>query len=138
MGAHILALDQGTTSSRAIVFRKNGTPVASAQREFEQLYPSPGAVEHDPEEIWTSQISVAKEAINNAGLQSGDIAAIGIANQRETTILWDRHTGKPVSHAIVWQSRISAPICEKLKNQGKEPVFKKKTGLVVDLSLIHI
>ena len=132
MAPYILALDQGTTSSRAIVFGKNGIPVASAQREFEQLYPSPGTVEHDPEAIWTSQISVAKKAIENAGLHSKDIAAIGIANQRETTILWDRHTGKPVSHAIVWQSRISAPICEALKNQGTELVFKKKTGLVVD------
>ena len=131
-GRFVLALDQGTTSSRAIVFGHDGRAVASAQQEFPQIFPHPGDVEHDPEAIWTSQVEVAKQALGRAGLGPADIAAIGITNQRETTILWDRHTGKPVANAIVWQSRVSAPICERLKKEGHEAVIRRKTGLVVD------
>jgi glycerol kinase len=129
---YVLALDQGTTSSRAIVFDRRGAVVSIAQQEFPQLLPSPGHVEHDPEAIWSSQITVAREAVAKAGLEPAQIAAIGITNQRETTILWDRRTGKPVHNAIVWQSRVSAPICERLKAEGMEPTFRRKTGLVVD------
>lgn len=132
MAKHILALDQGTTSSRAIVFAHDGTPVATAQEEFEQIYPKPGHVEHDPEAIWSTQLKVAKEAVQQAGLSAKDIAGIGITNQRETTILWERDTGKPVANAIVWQSRVTAGICDKLKADGHEPKFREKTGLVVD------
>jgi glycerol kinase len=132
MNQHILALDQGTTSSRAIVFGHDGRTVASAQQEFEQILPSPGHVEHDPEAIWKSQLAVGRQALAKAGLGTADIAAIGIANQRETTILWDRQTGKPVANAIVWQSRISAPLCDRLKAQGLAATFRKKTGLVID------
>jgi glycerol kinase len=132
MSRFVLALDQGTTSSRAIVFARDGRALASAQREFPQIFPAPGHVEHDPEDIWSSQIAVAREALAQAGLQAADVAAIGITNQRETTILWDRHTGKPVSNAIVWQSRISAGICDALKAAGHADLFCSKTGLVVD------
>lgn len=128
----ILALDQGTTSSRAILFGQDGRPIALAQREFAQLYPAPGHVEHDPEEIWSTQLSVARDALATAGLSSGDVAAIGVTNQRETTVLWDRYTGKPVANAIVWQSRVSSGICERMKADGLEPVIRAKTGLVLD------
>ncbi len=131
-GKYILALDQGTTSSRAIVFGHDGAIVSVAQQEFEQILPSPGHVEHDPEAIWSSQLSVAKEALAKAKLSAGDIAAMGITNQRETTILWEKATGKPVANAIVWQSRITAPICDRLKADGLEERFREKTGLVVD------
>jgi glycerol kinase len=131
-GRFVLALDQGTTSSRAIVFGHDGRAVASAQQEFPQIFPSPGDVEHDPEAIWSSQVECAKQALGRAGLGAADIAAIGITNQRETTVLWDRHTGTPVANAIVWQSRVSAPICERLKAEGHEAVIRRKTGLVVD------
>ncbi len=116
MKEFILALDQGTTSSRAIVFDRNGLPVASAQKEFTQFYPKPGWVEHDPEEIWSTQAGVALEAITKAGLESTNIAAIGITNQRETTIVWNRKTGKPVYNAIVWQDRRTADFCDQLKS----------------------
>ncbi len=129
---HILALDQGTTSSRAIVFDANGSVVASAQQEFRQIFPKPGWVEHDAREIWTSQLATAKEAIGKAGLTAADIAGIGITNQRETTVVWDRQTGEPVHHAIVWQDRRTAPACDRLKARGLAPVIKRKTGLVVD------
>lgn len=129
---YILALDQGTTSSRAIVFGRDGRMKGVAQREFEQLLPAPGLVEHDPEAIWTSQLEVARQAMAQAGLQAADIAAIGVTNQRETTILWDRQTGRPVANAIVWQSRVSAPICERLKADGLADTFQAKTGLVID------
>jgi glycerol kinase len=132
MAKYILALDQGTTSSRAIVFSQEGLAVASAQQEFPQLFPSSGHVEHDPEAIWHSQLATAKEALAKAGLSAGDIAGIGITNQRETTVLWERDTGKPVANAIVWQSRITAPFCEQLKADGYEETFRKKTGLVLD------
>ena len=129
---YVLALDQGTTSSRAIVFGRDGRAVAQAQQEFPQIFPGPALVEHDPEAIWSSQIAVAREAIARAGATAADIAAIGIANQRETTVLWEKATGKPVANAIVWQSRVSAGICDRLKQQGHEPVIREKTGLVVD------
>jgi glycerol kinase len=132
MNEFILALDQGTTSSRAILFDRNGLPVASAQKEFTQYYPKPGWVEHDPEEIWSTQAGVALEAITKAGLESSDIAAIGITNQRETTVLWNRKTGKPVYNAIVWQDRRTADYCDKLKSEGKSSEILKKTGLIID------
>ena len=128
----VLALDQGTTSSRAIVFDRSGHAVGSAQQEFPQLFPSRGNVEHDPEAIWDSQLATARQALTNAKLTAADIAAIGVTNQRETTILWERDSGKPVANAIVWQSRITVPICERLKADGTESVFRQKTGLVVD------
>jgi glycerol kinase len=132
MSRFILALDQGTTSSRAIVFRRDGAIVSVAQQEFEQIFPAPGEVEHDPEAIWSSQLTVARDALARAGLSAADITAIGVTNQRETTIVWDRATGKPVANAIVWQSRITAPICDRLKQAGLEPTFRAKTGLVLD------
>ncbi len=132
MSSHILALDQGTTSSRAIVFGRDGGIVSAVQREFPQILPNPGAVEHDPEAIWASQLEVARRALADASLTASDIAALGIANQRETTVLWDRQTGKAVANAIVWQSRVSAPICERLKADGAAPLFREKTGLVLD------
>jgi glycerol kinase len=132
MTQYILALDQGTTSSRAIVFGRDGRVVAAVQREFEQILPGPGLVEHDPKAIWSSQLAVARKALKQAKLTAADIAAIGVTNQRETTILWERETGKAVANAIVWQSRVSAPICEKIKAAGQEQLFRDKTGLVVD------
>ena len=128
----ILALDQGTTSSRAFVWDIHGQALGSAQEEFEQILPGPGLVEHDPDVIWSTQIRVARDALARCGRPVTDVAAVAIANQRETTILWDRHTGRPVANAIVWQSRASAGICEQLKAQGLEPVFRAKTGLVID------
>ncbi len=132
MARYVLALDQGTTSSRSILFTKKGLVKATAQREFPQLFPEPGHVEHDPEAIWKSQLRTARAAIKKAKARPGDIAAIGITNQRETIVLWDRNTGKPVANAIVWQSRITAPLCEKLKAAGHEATFRRKTGLVLD------
>jgi glycerol kinase len=132
MNEFILALDQGTTSSRAILFDRNGLPVASAQKEFTQYYPKPGWVEHDPEEIWSTQAGVALEAITKAGHESSDIAAIGITNQRETTVVWNRKTGKPVYNAIVWQDRRTADYCDRLKREGKSSEILKKTGLIID------
>ena len=128
----ILSLDQGTTSSRAIVFDRHGEQLAVAQSEFPQIYPAPAHVEHDPIAIWSTQLSVAREAIERAGVAARDIAAIGITNQRETTVLWERATGRPVANAIVWQSRVSSPICDQLKLDGCEDMFRAKTGLVVD------
>ncbi len=130
--AYILALDQGTTSSRALVIDAQGNVLSLAQKEFKQFFPSSGYVEHDPEEIWTSQFSAAVEALAKAKLDASSIAAIGITNQRETTILWDRITGIPVFHAIVWQDRRTAPLCSQLKADGLEPLFKEKTGLLLD------
>jgi glycerol kinase len=132
MREFILALDQGTTSSRAIVFDHNGLPVATAQKEFTQFYPKPGWVEHDPEEIWSTQAGVATEAIAKAGLEKANIAAIGITNQRETTVVWNRKTGKPVHKAIVWQDRRTADYCDQLKNEGKSRIILEKTGLIID------
>jgi glycerol kinase len=132
MRKYILALDQGTTSSRAIVFDHRGEPVSLAQKEFTQIFPEPGWVEHDPNEIWSTQAGVALEAIVRAGIDSLDLAAIGITNQRETTIIWDRKTGKPVYNAIVWQDRRTSEYCELLKQEGYSPVIRQKTGLVID------
>jgi glycerol kinase len=128
----ILALDQGTTSSRAILFGHDGRAVAMAQQEFPQILPAPGIVEHDPEVIWSSQLAVAREVLKKAQATATDVAAVGVANQRETTILWDRHTGRAVANAIVWQSRVSAPICQQLKADGVEQLVREKTGLVID------
>ena len=132
MSKFVLALDQGTTSSRAIVFDRSGKAVSTAQQEFPQIFPGPGHVEHDPEAIWATQLQTAKDAISKAGITAADLAAIGVTNQRETTVLWDKATGKPIANAIVWQSRVTAPICDRLKADGHEPTFRKKTGLVVD------
>ena len=132
MSRYVLALDQGTTSSRAIVFDRKGSCIAAAQQEFPQLFPGPGHVEHDPEAIWGSQLATAREALAKATASPADIAAIGVTNQRETTVLWERDSGRPVANAIVWQSRVTAPICDRLKAEGHEPLFRKKTGLVVD------
>lgn len=132
MADYILAIDQGTTSSRAILFDRRGRSVSMAQREFEQILPKPGEVEHDPEAIWATQLETARAAIAQAKLLPSDIAAIGVTNQRETTILWERDSGRPVANAIVWQSRVSAPICDRLKAEGKETLFREKTGLVLD------
>ncbi|HOW63784.1 MAG TPA: glycerol kinase GlpK [Candidatus Paceibacterota bacterium] len=132
MKTFILALDQGTTSSRAIVFDRNGLSVATAQKEFTQYYPKPGWVEHDPEEIWSTQAGVALEAITKAGLESAHIAALGITNQRETTMVWNRQTGKPICNAIVWQDRRTADYCDQLKKQGTSRKILQKTGLIID------
>lgn len=132
MKQYIMALDQGTTSSRTIIFDHNANIKSVAQKEFEQIFPSPGHVEHDPEAIWTTQFETASEALKKAGLTGSDIAAIGITNQRETIILWDKATGKPVHNAIVWQSRISAPICDRMKAEGLEIPVRQKTGLLLD------
>nr|WP_314896400.1 glycerol kinase GlpK [uncultured Flavobacterium sp.] len=128
----ILALDQGTTSSRAIVFNHDGEIVNISQKPFEQIFPKPGWVEHDPNEIWSSQISVAAEVIAKAGISGKEIAAIGITNQRETTIVWDRETSEPIYNAIVWQDRRTAKYCDELKAQGHAEMIQKKTGLVLD------
>ena len=128
----VLALDQGTTSSRAILFDRDGTPRASAQQEFRQLFPQPGWVEHDPTEIWATQSGVLHEALAKAGAGPRDVAAVGITNQRETTVLWERATGRPVHNAIVWQDRRTAPMCDELRAAGLAPLFAQKTGLVLD------
>jgi len=129
---HVLALDQGTTSSRAIIFDEAGRPVASAQREFKQHYPQPGWVEHDPDEIWRTQRDVAREALRASGLKAEDMVACGIANQRETTVVWDRQTGQAIHKAIVWQDRRTADVCAELKAVGAESLVKERTGLVLD------
>ncbi len=128
----LLALDQGTTSSRAIVFDRGGDTVAIAQREFRQHFPQPGWVEHDAEEIWSSQRDMACEALAKAGLKSADLAAIGITNQRETVVVWDRGSGQPIHRAIVWQDRRTAGDCDRLRSAGREPMIGKRTGLVLD------
>ena len=129
---YLLALDQGTSSSRSIVFDREGRIVASAQREFRQIFPQPGWVEHDPMEIWSSQLATAREALAKAGLRAGDIAGLGITNQRETTIVWNRATGQPIGNAIVWQDRRTAAACEALRERGLEALFRERTGLVLD------
>jgi glycerol kinase len=129
---YILAFDQGTTSSRSILFDRRGQIRSVAQKEFEQIYPQPGWVEHDPSEIWSSQISTATEALSRAGIDADQVAAIGITNQRETTIVWDRHTGQPVHNAIVWQDRRTSGICDRLKDAGHLDLFQEKTGLIID------
>ncbi len=128
----ILALDQGTSSSRSIVFDAAGRIVALAQREFRQIFPQPGYVEHDPEEIWSSQLATAQEALAKAGLKAADITAIGITNQRETTVVWNRRTGQPIHNPIVWQDRRGEPLCAQLRAQGHAETIRRSTGLVVD------
>jgi glycerol kinase len=132
MPRYVLALDQGTSSSRAVLFDEAGTPVAQEQREFLQIYPQPGWVEHDPEAIWSSQIESAQALVRTAGVPLEQIAAIGITNQRETTVVWERATGRPIANAIVWQCRRTAEQCEELRRQGLEPLVRERTGLVID------
>src|SRR5713226_5538024 len=129
---HILAIDQGTTSTRAIVFDASGRPVTSAQKELPQIFPKPGWVEHDPEEIWRATVEVCRGALAKARLEANDLAGIGITNQRETTVVWDRATGKPVHNAIVWQDRRTAGLCNDLKKAGHEKMVSDKTGLLLD------
>ena len=129
---YMMALDQGTTSSRAIIFDQMGKIIASAQEEFEQFFPHPGWVEHDANEIWTSVLACMAGALRKADLSATQIAGIGITNQRETTVIWDKHTGKPIYHAVVWQSRQTEDICQELKEAGYEAIFRKKTGLLLD------
>jgi glycerol kinase len=132
MKRYIIALDQGTTSSRAIVFDQAARPLATASKEFPQIYPQPGWVEHDPERIWDSQIEVARRALDEAGVEPSAVAAIGITNQRETTVVWDRKTGVPIANAIVWQCRRTASICDEMRSRGLEDAVRSKTGLVLD------
>ncbi len=129
---YILALDQGTSSSRAVLVDVSGAIVGQAQREFTQIFPRPGWVEHDPQEIWQSQWEICQKVTREAGIEPSDIAAIGITNQRETTVAWDALTGEPVCNAIVWQDKRTAPLCERLKAQGLEPLVRKRTGLLID------
>lgn len=132
MGKYVMALDAGTTSNRCILFNEKGEMCSVAQREFKQIFPKPGWVEHDADEIWASQLGVAVEAMNKIGATAADIAAIGITNQRETAIVWDKKTGEPVYHAIVWQCRRTSEYCDSLKEKGLTEVFRKKTGLIID------
>ncbi len=132
MASHILAIDQGTTSSRAIIFRADISIAAQAQQEFQQHFPASGWVEHEPEDIWTSTIATCRDAMRKANVTAADIAAIGITNQRETTVVWDRATGRAVHRAIVWQDRRTAEFCAKLKTEGHEPAISAKTGLIID------
>ena len=132
MAKYVMALDAGTTSNRCILFDEKGVIVSMAQKEFTQYFPKPGWVEHDANEIWSTMLGVAVEAIQKAGAQASDIAAIGITNQRETTIVWDRETGEPVCRAIVWQCRRTAEYCDHLKEKGMVDFFREKTGLVID------
>ena len=131
-GTYILALDQGTTSSRAIVFAHDGSVRSKAQKEFTQMFPQPGWVEHDALEIWATQSGVMQEALSSAGIRASDVAAIGITNQRETTLIWDRKTGQPIHNAIVWQDRRTAAFCDELSASGKAALFHARTGLVLD------
>lgn len=132
MAKYVMALDAGTTSNRSILFNEKGEVLSVAQKEFTQYFPKPGWVEHDANEIWSSQLGVAVEAMNKIGASAEDIAAIGITNQRETAIVWDRNTGEPVYHAIVWQCRRTAEYCDELKEKGYTEMFRKKTGLIID------
>ncbi|WAC39610.1 glycerol kinase GlpK [Pedobacter sp. SL55] len=132
MSKYILSLDQGTTSSRAIIFNHNGEIIAIAQKEFTQIYPQAGWVEHNPNEIWSTQLAVATEVIAKAGLKAQDINAIGITNQRETTIVWDKNTGKPIYNAIVWQDRRTSGYCNSIKQKGHSKLIQEKTGLIID------
>jgi glycerol kinase len=132
MARHILVIDQGTTSTRSMVFDSNVAPVAVAQQEFGQIYPRPGWVEHDPEEIWTSVLATARQALRSAGLAASDIAALGIANQRETVVVWDRRSGRPIHNAIVWQDRRTAKVCERLERAGNDALIAERSGLRLD------
>ena len=130
--SHVLALDQGTTSSRALVFDAAGRVVALAQREFAQIYPAPGLVEHDPLALCQTQFDCAREALASAGLGARDVAAIGITNQRETTVVWERASGRPVHNALVWQDRRTAALCDALRGGEAEATIRARTGLVLD------
>ena len=132
MAKYIMALDAGTTSNRCILFNEKGEMCSVAQKEFTQFFPKPGWVEHDADEIWSTQLEVAKEAMANVGATAADIGAIGITNQRETTIVWDKNTGEPIHHAIVWQCRRTSEYCDSLKDKGLVETFRQKTGLVID------
>ncbi len=132
MSVYLLAIDQGTTSSRAMIFRRSGEVLALAQQEFRQFFPQDGWVEHEPEEIWESTLEVCRRVIADSGLKAEQISGVGITNQRETTIIWDRATGKPIHRAIVWQDRRTAPVCTQLKNRGLENTVVEKTGLLID------
>lgn len=132
MAKYVMALDAGTTSNRSILFNEKGEICSVAQKEFTQYFPKPGWVEHDANEIWSSQLGVAVEAMNKIGAAAEDIAAIGITNQRETAVVWDKSTGEPVYHAIVWQCRRTAEYCDELKEKGYTEMFRKKTGLIID------
>ncbi len=132
MADYLLAIDQGTTSTRAIVFDALLKPVAVAQQEFKQIYPGPGQVEHDPEEIWATTVATVRGAIAKAAISAREIAGIGITNQRETTVVWDRATGRPIHHAIVWQDRRTADVCAALRKQGHEALISRRTGLLLD------
>ena len=132
MKKYILSFDQGTTSSRAILFDKAGSIIATAQQEFTQIFPQSGWVEHDAMEIWGSQSGVARQVLEKTGTRPDEVAAIGITNQRETTVVWDKNTGKPVYNAIVWQCRRTAPICDELKAKGWTDKIREKTGLIID------
>ena len=134
MAKYIMALDAGTTSNRCILFNKKGEICSMAQREFTQYFPKPGWVEHDADEIWASQLGVAVEAMNKIGASAGDIAGIGITNQRETVVVWNRITGEPICRAIVWQCRRTSDYCDSLKEKGLTEKFRKKPGLVRDAS----
>src|SRR5690554_3751079 len=131
MTAFLLAIDQGTTSTRAILFDSRGMPVSHAQQEFAQHFPADGWVEHDAEEIWASTVSVCREAVQKSGIPASQVAAVGITNQRETAVIWNRKTGKPIYRAIVWQDRRTAAYCEELKAEGHEPLVKERTGLII-------
>ena len=132
MGKYIMALDAGTTSNRCILFNQKGEICSVAQKEFTQYFPKPGWVEHDADEIWSCQLGVAVEAMNKIGAGASDIAAIGITNQRETVIVWDKNTGEPIYHAIVWQCRRTAKYCDTLKARGLTEFFRQRTGLIID------
>ena len=132
MSKYIMALDAGTTSNRCILFDEKGEICSIAQKEFTQYFPKPGWVEHDANEIWSSQLGVAVEAMAKLGIGADDIAAIGITNQRETTIVWDKNTGEPVYNAIVWQCRRTSEYCDTLKDKGLTDKFREKTGLIID------
>ncbi len=132
MAQYILALDQGTSSSRAVLFNEEGAPVATEQREFPQIYPNAGWVEHDPEAIWSSQIEAAQDVLAKSGIAPGDVAAVGITNQRETTVIWERESGRPIANAVVWQCRRTAEQCDELRRQGMEPLIRERTGLLLD------
>jgi glycerol kinase len=132
MSSYVLSLDQGISSSRAILFDQEGAPVAEASREFPQLYPQAGWVEHDPEELWSSQLDAAHDVLARAAVEPSQVAAVGITNQRETTVVWERASGRPLCNAIVWQCRRTAPMCEQMRRRGLEPLVRERTGLIID------
>jgi len=132
MNGHVLVIDQGTSSTRAIVFGREATPLAMAQEEFPQIFPQPGWVEHDPESLWRTMLATARQALAKAGIEAAALAGLGLANQRETTLVWNRTSGQPIYNAIVWQDRRTAPFCAELKERGCESLIATRTGLVLD------